>query len=181
MTRIDYAPSWLERRLGIAPPAIAPQMRVPLIALVAALALVAVLWAVQAVRLRAAADAGAVYASRLAAIEPDVGRVRALEADVARLRDLDARITAIRRSGPSAARAIAALGDRLPDGVWLSALRADRGTLALEGRGRRFATIGTMLSRLATLPGYGAPRLVAAREDATRNGVGYTIEVESHR
>ncbi|MBV8580781.1 MAG: PilN domain-containing protein [Candidatus Eremiobacteraeota bacterium] len=181
MTRIDYAPRWLERRLGITPPVVAPAMRVPIVAVVAAVVLVAVLWAVQTVRLRAAVDAGAVYAHGVAAIEPDVSRVRALEADVARLRDLGAHIAALRRSGPSAARTIAALGDRMPDGVWLSALRADRGTLALEGRGRRLATIGTMLSRLATLPGYGAPRLVTAREDPTRHGVGYAIEVEPHR
>lgn len=178
MKRINYVPSWSERHIGMVLPAITVSLRVPLIALASALALAGVLWVVEATRLRAAEHAGAAYAEQLAATQLEVGRVRAIERDVERLRALGDRVDTIRRSGALRANEIAALGNRLPADAWLSSLRADRGTLVVEGRGTRLAAVGTVIGSLATLPAYRSARLVAVHEDPARSGVTYALALE---
>jgi Tfp pilus assembly protein PilN len=179
MRRINYLPSWSERHVGIAlPSVVAVELRAPLVAFAGSLALAGVLWGVQATRLHDAERDGAVYAEHVAATQLDVARARALEHDVVRLRALDERVEAIRRSGALRANEIAALGNRLPANAWLTSLRADRGTLALEGHGARLTAVGTTLAALAALPAYGAARLVAVHEDPQRSGVTYALSLE---
>jgi Tfp pilus assembly protein PilN len=178
MRRINYLPSWSERHIGVALPVVAAELRAPLAALGGAIALAGVLWGVQETRLHAAEHDGAAYAERLAATQVDVARVRAVERDVERLRALGERIGAIRRSGASRANEIAALGNRLPADAWLSSLRADRGTLAVEGHGARLAAVGTTISSFAALPAYRTARLVAVHEDPVRSGVTYALSLE---
>jgi Tfp pilus assembly protein PilN len=182
MRRINYLVGWSERSIGIAlPNGISPALRIPLAALVAALTLVALLWTVQMTRLRAAEREGIVYADRLAAIDAAVARVRAIEHEVAQLRALSERVVQIRRSGDAGASEIAALGNRLPDGVWLTSLRAERGALALEGRSVRLAAVGTAMDALAQLPGYSGARLVAVHAETAQSGVTYSVELERRR
>ncbi len=179
MRRINYLPSWSERHIGIALPSlVAAELRVPLAALAASIALAGVLWGVQSTRLHAAERDGAAYAERLAATQLDVARVRAIERDVARFTALGERIETTRRSGALHANEIAALGNRLPADAWLSSLRADRGTFAVEGHGARLAAVGTTIATLATLPAYRAARLVAVHEDPVRAGVTYALSLE---
>ena len=178
MRRINYLPSWSERHIGIALPGVAAELRAPLATLAGLIALAGVLWAVQAMRLHAAEHDGAAYAQRLAATQLDVARVRAVEHDVERLRTLGERVNTIRRSGALRANEIAALGNRLPADAWLSSLRADRGVLALEGRGARLTAVGATIESLATLPAYRAARLIAVHEDPVRSGVTYALSLE---
>jgi Tfp pilus assembly protein PilN len=179
MRRINYLASWSERSIGITLPSrIAPALRIPVIALAAAMTLVAVLWTVQTARLRAAERDGTAYANRLAAVNAAVARVRVLERDVAQLRSLSDRVVEIRRSGDAQASKIAALGNRLPGGVWLTSVRADRGALALEGRSARLAAVGTAMDALAGLPGYSGARLIAVRAEPARSGVTYSLELD---
>jgi Tfp pilus assembly protein PilN len=133
---------------------------------------------VQETRLRAAEHDGAAYAERLTATQLDVARVRAVERDVDQLRTLGERVDAIRRSGALRANEIAALGNRLPADAWLSSLRADSGTLAIEGHGARLAAVGTAIASLAALPAYRTARLVAVHEDPVRFGVTYALSLE---
>ncbi len=182
MRRINYLVSWSERSIGLAlPTGISPALRIPLIALGAAMALVALLWAVQTTRLRAAERDGTVYANRLAAADMSAARVRVLEHDVAQLRSLSDRVAHIRGSGDAQASEIAALGNRLPNDVWLTSLRVDRGVLALEGRSARLVAVGTAMDALAGLPGYAGARLVAVRAEPARSGVTYSLELERRR
>ena len=182
MRRINYLPSWSERHIGVALPlAITAEFRAPLVALAGAIALAGLLWVVQATRLHAAERDGATFAERLAAMQIDVARVRAVTRDVERFRALDERVEALRRSGAAHANEIAALGNQLPPDAWLSSLRADRGTLALEGHGARLAAVGTTIASLAALPAYGAARLVAVHEDPVRSGVTYALSLEPRR
>jgi Tfp pilus assembly protein PilN len=182
MRRINYLPSWSERHVGIALPSlVGAELQAPLAAFAGSMALAGVLWAAQASRVHAADADGAVYAARLAAAELDVARVRAVERDVVRMRTLAERVEAIRRSGPQRANEIAALGNRLPADAWFSSLRADRGTLAVEGHGARLAAVGTTISSLAALPAYGSARLVAVHEDPVRAGVTYALALEPKR
>jgi Tfp pilus assembly protein PilN len=182
MRRINFVESWSERHIGVAlPSVVSMHLRGPLAALAGAIALAGVLGAVQAARLHAAEGDGAAYADRLAAIQLDVARVRTVERDVARLRALEERVGALRRSGAARANEIAALGNRLPADAWLSSLRADRGTLALEGHGARLAAVATTIASLATLPAYGAARLVAIHDDPVRSGVTYALSLEPRR
>jgi Tfp pilus assembly protein PilN len=180
--RINYLPSWSERHIGVAlPPVVAPELRAPLAAFAGALALAGVLWGLQSTRLHAAEADGAVYAERLAATQPEIARVRAIERDVDRLEALGERVATIRRSGTLRANEIATLGNRLPPDAWLSSLRADRGTLAVEGHGARLAAVGSAIASLAALPAYGAARLVAVHEDPVRAGVTYALSLEPVR
>ena len=178
MRRTNYLPSWSERHIGVALPAVAAELRGPLVALAGAVALAVVLWGVQQTRLHAAEDDGAVYAARLAATQLDVARVRAVERDVERLRALAERVDVMRRSGALHANQIAALGNRLPADAWLSSLHADRGTLALEGHSARLAAVGSTIASLAALPAYATARLVAVHEDPGRSGVSYALSLE---
>jgi Tfp pilus assembly protein PilN len=179
MRRINYLPSWSERHIGVTLRSpLTAELRAPVTALAGALALAAVLWGVQELRLRAAAQDGAAYAERLAATQTDVARVRALERDVDRLRMLAERVDTVRRSGALRANEIAALGNRLPADAWFDSLRADRGTLAVEGHGARLATVGMTIASLAALPAYRTARLVAIHDDPLRSGVTYALSLE---
>ncbi|HWT06907.1 MAG TPA: hypothetical protein VN224_14180 [Xanthomonadales bacterium] len=179
MKRINYLPSWSERHIGVALPSpVTAELRAPVFALGGAIALAGALWAVQATRLHAAEHDGAVYAERLAVTQVDVARVRAVERDVERLRTLGERVDAVRRSGALRANEIAALGNRLPADAWLSSLRVDRGTLAIEGHGARLAAVGTTIASFAALPAYRTARLVAVHEDPVRSGVTYALTLE---
>ena len=112
---------------------------------------------------------------------PDLGRVRAIEGDLARLRRLGERIDTIRRSGPLRAGEIAALGDRLPAGAWLTSLHADRAALALEGRGARIEAVAAAVAGLTQLPSYGGVRLLSVREDPAGRGVSYALALDARR
>jgi len=182
MKRINYLVSWSERYAGITlPAALAPELRAPVAVLACSLALVAVLGAVQHARFAAVERDGAEYARRLAATQATVARVRAVESEVARLRALDARIREIRRSGPARASEIAALGNRLPADAWLTAVRADRTALTLEGHGARLSAVGRTIASLAALPPYAGARLVSVHEDPVRRGVTYALALDPRR
>lgn len=181
MRRFNYLPGWSERGAVLGLPALAPSLRAPLVALVCALALVGVLWAVQQARLASVERRGAEYARRLAALTVEIARVRALERERARLDMLRTRVDAIRRSGPLHAGEIAALGDRLPDGAWLTSLRADRGALTLEGRGARIEAVAGAVSELAGLPAYGIVRLLWVRAESAGSGVSYALALDARR
>jgi Tfp pilus assembly protein PilN len=181
MTRINYLLSWSERHTGIALPAFAPALRVPLGVFACAVTLVFVLWAVQHARLASLESRGADDARRLAAAEVDLGRVRAVERDVARFHLLGERIDAIRHSGPLHAGEIAALGDRLPAGAWLTSLHADRAALALEGRAARIEAVAAAVAALTELPSYSGAHLLSVREDPAGRGVSYALALEARR
>jgi hypothetical protein len=182
MRRIDYVTTWTERHAGVAVRlTLAPSLRAPLAVLVCSLALVAVLWTVQHLRLLAAERDGADYERRVAAAEAGFVRVRAFERDVVRLRALTGRIAAIRRSGPQRADEIAALGNRLPPDAWLTSLRADRVALTIEGHGARLGTVGSTIAGLAHLPPYAGVRLLSVRENAARAGVDYALALDQPR
>lgn len=181
MRRINYLLTWSERHAGIALPAFSPALRVPLAAFGCALALVFVMWAVQQARLGALQSRGADDARRLAAAEAGLRAVRALEGDIARLRILAERVEAVRRSGPQHAGEIAALGDRIPAGAWLTSLHADRAGLALEGRSTRIDVVATAVAGLATLPAYAGVRLLSVRDDPAGRGVRYALALDARR
>jgi Tfp pilus assembly protein PilN len=182
MRRVNYLPSWSERHVGVALPSLVrAELRAPLAAFAGSIALAGVLWAAQAARAHAADADGAVLAARVAAAQFAVTRVRGVERDVVRMRALAERVETIRRSGPQRANEIAALGNRLPADAWLSSLRADRGTLAVEGHSARLAAVGTTIASLAALPAYGSARLVAVHDDPVRSGVTYALSLEPRR
>jgi Tfp pilus assembly protein PilN len=179
--RINYVVTRSERLFGVAlPTTVAVRLRRPLAALAGALLLVGALHGVQQARLADAARTAAFDAERLAATDGAVRRVRAVEHDVGRLRALVARVNDIQGSGPLHAAALAAIGDRLPSDAWLSAIRAEHGGFALEGRGARLSAVGATLGALATLPAAGGARLLAVHGDRDQAGVSYAIALEMH-
>lgn len=181
MKRINYVVTRGERLFGVAlPRTVAPRLRRPLCALAGALLLVGALHGVQQLRLAGAARTAALDAQRLAATDAAVRRVRAIENDVARLRALARRVDDVRRSGARHAATIAAIGNRVPGGAWLSAIRAEHGGFALEGRGARLSAVAATMAALATLPASGGVRLLDVRGERDRTGVTYAIALEMH-
>jgi hypothetical protein len=179
MRRIDFHVSPGERRLGFDPAAlIAPSLRAPLVVLCCALAIDMLGASAEHVRLRAAETDGARIAARLAALEGDVARTHAVEAEVARLRALGARAAEIRRSGDLDASRIAALGNRVPAGAWLTSLRTDRAMLSVEGGGARLDVVAETLAAFARLDAYSDARLLSVHEDPVRPCVTYALALE---
>ena len=186
MRRINHLVTPGERYLGIDLGSsfgslVAPSLRGPLAVLICALGVVALAAAAENVRLGSAEREGAEYARRLAAVELGVAQARAVERDVARLRELEARTAAIRGSGEAEASRIAALGNRVPPGAWLTSMRADRGTLQIEGGGRGLGAVARTLSAFGALPAYAEPRLLSIHESPVRSGVTYTLSLEPRR
>jgi Tfp pilus assembly protein PilN len=169
---------WTGVDLGVL---VAPALRVPLAVLACAIALAGVTGAAEQLRLRAAEDQGAVYERQLAAVELDAARIRAVERDVARLHALEASIAEIRRSGALQASEIAALGNRVPPGAWLTSLRADGAAIAIEGGGRGLDAVATTVSSLAHRAPYGDARLLSVHDDPVRSGVRYALMLEKRR
>ena len=178
MTRIDYLVSWRECFAAVAAPRLPASIRRPLLAIVAAVALVGLLWAVEELRLRDAQQDGARFAARAAGAATAAGRVRAVAREVERLRGLTGRIDAMRASGSRDADNIAAIGNGIPSDAWLSNLRVDRGAYTIDGRTTRLATVSATMSALAALPPFAGARLLAVRRNAGRDDVTYTIALE---
>jgi hypothetical protein len=179
MRRIDYLVSPSERSLGFDPAAlIAPSLRVPLAVLGCALALVALAASVEHVRLHAAEIGGAQITARLDSVEADVARTRAVEREVERLRTFGARAGQIRSSGDLDASRIAALGNHVPAGAWLTSLRTDRAALSVEGGGARLGVVAETLAAFARLEGYADVRLLSVHDDPVRPGVTYALSLE---
>ena len=181
MKRINYVVTRSERLLGVASPrAVALRLRRPLSGLGGALLLVGALHGAQCVRLGNAARGTAFDAARLAATEAAAGRVHVVENDVVRLRALVRRVDDMRRSGARHAAAIAAIGNRIPNDAWLSAIRAEHGGFALEGRGTRLSAVAATMAALATLPQAGGTRLLDVHGDRDRADVTYALALDTH-
>ncbi len=180
MKRVNYARGRFERIAGAPFAAIVTaEMRRPLAALGAAVALTGAVCGVQEARLDAARRANDAYAIRLAAVEPSAERARADRRELDRLRAIARTIDEVAQSGARGASAIAALGNALPPGAWLTALRADRGTIALDGRGARLTAVADAIVALDALGTYGSVRLTNARADAPRSGVIYDLALQA--
>lgn len=180
MKRFDYRITVSRRLIGIELPAALPtRYRRSLPVLAGSIAVVAVACAVQGVRLNAADRQANEYALRVEAADREVVRIRSLAADVTRSRALVARVDDIRRSGPARASQLAALGNSLPADAWFTAIRIDRNTVAVEGRGTRLASVGATLAALARAPSYGGARLIGIRNVPPGAGVTYAIALEA--
>ena len=182
MTRMNYLVHPLERIAGVPLPHALPRaMRGPLLALASALAFTTVLHIVEAQRLHDVQVAAARVARALAETTPAVERIRALQRDVERLRARSAADDALRRSGTDAANAIARIANALPDGTWLTSLRVDPATIALDGRAARVDGVATALESLATLREARSARLLSARAEHAGGEVSYAIVLDRVR
>ena len=85
---------------------------------------------------------------------------------------------AVRRSGTVRANEVAAIGNALPPDAWLTGMRFDPASIAIEGHGARMRAIAETLDALARVHGVTAARLVSARRDAMRSDVIYAIALE---
>lgn len=178
MSRINYLVTPVERLVGNRL-RLLPAFRRPLMALGAALALLGILLGIEATRLDHLHREAAATETRIAALADVVRQVRAVEQDVARLRALGVRIAAIRRSGDIAANEIASVGNALPADVWLTSLRRDGATIAIDGGARSVTAIATALDPLAHLSG--TARLASARMPPGSRELRYSVVLEPRR
>jgi hypothetical protein len=181
VTRFNYLSSRFERAFGVPVPAHAGLSRSSQIALAAAALLVAVLAGMQIGRFHAVASESAALAERRAAIAPALDDLRRVEAEVRRLGAMAAADRTVRRSGTLRANEVAAIGNALPADAWLTGLRVDAATVAVDGRGARLHAVAETLDALAALRSVSSARLVSVRHDPLRADVVYSIAMERRR
>jgi len=180
--RINYLITPTERIFGRALRfAVAPRLRPPLVAIAGALASLSVPCCVEMTRLHHLEQTGVEYEMRLASAAIDVRQVHGLEREVTRLRFMSDQLASVRRSGDVRANEIAALGNQLPEDVWLTALRKDGDAIDIEGGSGRLNTVAAALAALSRLPQYAEARLVAVHGEAARSEVTYSIVLERRR
>lgn len=96
------------------------------------------------------------------------------------LHDRSVAFAAARTSGTRAANLMARVGNALPPGAVLAALRSEPGALTVEGTGRGLEAVGDAIASLAAMPGARAVRLRETHRDAA-DGVAYTLVMERVR
>lgn len=178
MNRFDYATR--PRFDGGRALAFASRVRVPLVALLAALVFDGASWTVERIRVAVLEHESAVRAARLDSLADAVTHARAREHELQRLHETYAHIADLAASGNDAAGAVIAIGNALPPHVWLTAVRMEPNGASLEGRSASLQPVGTALSSLARLPRYGGARLVAVHGEAGRM-LSYSITLEAAR
>ena len=175
MRRVDYRATWAERVLGVAPPAGVPAaLRGPLASVACALAFAGVLQGVEHARMASAERDGDALARAVAHVQPALDATHRLAREVARLRARDDATDALRASGRASAGELVRITDRLPDGVWLTSVRLEPATVALEGRSARLDGVAAALAALEH--GRGA-RLLSVRAQPAGRGFAYALAV----
>jgi hypothetical protein len=152
----------VNRHNYLPPRSIAPHLRGPAAAVVAALLVVAATGTIE-VRRAEELDATLAIASERAARTADTAeRAAALDAEVLRLRRLDAALGQIRRDAVLRVNDLASIGNHLPERTWLTAVRTDRGgAWTIEGRSARLPEIGATLAGLQALDAAAPVRLIS--------------------
>lgn len=175
--RVNYIVHPLERVVGTTP-SIPARLRAPLLALMAVSMIVVTLSAVQMVRLGSVQHRGAELRTLQRLAQTRVDRLQTLQHEVDLLRRNAKAVGTIRRSGAVRADELARLGNGVPAGAWISAVRLQQRDVAIEGRGTGLREIGATMASLGRLPGFHAARLLDVRRTAERDAVTYTIGLE---
>jgi Tfp pilus assembly protein PilN len=159
------------------------RIRGPLAALLGTLVLTLLVSFVQLARLEAASRVDAAAVARLAADEPALRDLAALHAQVVQLRALSESVGEIRRSSLARANELAWIGNQLPPGTWLTAVRFEDGAYTLEGSADRAPAIGLAMTALRDDAHALNPQLVSLHDDPTPSGrrVRYTVRLEVSR
>ncbi|HZO92450.1 MAG TPA: PilN domain-containing protein [Candidatus Baltobacteraceae bacterium] len=181
MKRMNYAGSAFEHLTGISLTALPLNVRLPLAAFGITMVATGFCWGVEEARIDAALRSAEAYAARAAALDPAADRARAAAADVARLRTVARTIRDAEGSGARSAGRIARITGALPDDVWLSAIRTDKGTVSLEGRALHLEGVANALDALGRLDEYAGVRLTSARSEARRASVIYGLALDPAR
>ncbi len=69
----------------------------------------------------------------------------------------------------------------LPGGTWLSSVRFESSTIALDGRARRVDAVAAALETLSSLHDARGARLLSARTEQAGDAVAYAIAVDRVR
>ncbi|MGH7708516.1 MAG: PilN domain-containing protein [Vulcanimicrobiaceae bacterium] len=136
-------------------------------AIAALLATIIGLFAAVVVERSAFGDAVAVRAQldeRVERADRRLGDLRAHLVAIRRLTALADRAHAVQRSGSERAAAVAEIANRLPAGVWLTAIEQQPDGYDLRGEAANFAALGSTLEQLATGHRFAATTLRGARE-----------------
>jgi Tfp pilus assembly protein PilN len=173
MTRFDYRQSSFERLAGRRRPiAIAPEMRLPLFALGAALLLVAATGLIEAQRLAGVNASAVALAERLAIARRDAARVDAERASVQRLRRLHDAVAASHRDTVIAENTIARIGNALPADTWLTRVASTPGgEWSIAGRSTHVEHVGAMLTTIGAADPAASARLVSINATGARGSM----------
>ena len=153
-----------------------PRVRRACMAAGAALIVIAATVIIQAVRIDAATREQSDLTERLATLDVSVSPIRVMAREVTRFDAIETRVRDLRASARASANAVAALGNRLPHDVWLTALRAGPQSIALDGRSAHLASLAAAMTSLRASSERQA-RLINVAVDPARGGLSYAIVV----
>jgi Tfp pilus assembly protein PilN len=149
------------------------------VALLGTVVLIASLTLVTLWRVHSAADALQADLIRLAQTEADAAEPKRISARVRSMRGLIAELIVARRSGDDAADELARLGNLIPPGAWIAALRRDGTSFIVDGGAKRVDTVSAEILSLAT--GHARAELISlidAGITATISDVRYTVRID---
>jgi Tfp pilus assembly protein PilN len=164
--RFNYlAPNRFERLAVFAGSLREARLRGPLLAIALSLVLLGVVrgvedWRITAVGIRLDSIRG-----REAATAATRKHVQLLSTDVARLEKIDEYVRAVRQSGTERAQELAAIGNTLPNHVWVTAIRDTENGWAITGGARDVADVASALLALERVP-----RIVSTTLVSTQGG-----------
>lgn len=164
MRRFNYLGVGPRERLGAWSAALlGANVRGTLVALAAACVAAGLARGIEDQRLAAAHARLEALVRREAAIAPGRRSLRTISSDVARLSRLAAEVHALRVSGLARAAELARIGDAIPAGAWLTALRDTAGGWELAGGARSLGDVASALRRFGALPSIRAATLLSAQ------------------
>lgn len=143
-------------------------------------AVAAVGFAMETLRLRSLNATSQDFAARIAAQAPQRNEVKALALDVARYQEFVREANTFRRSGPAVAVAVARLGNAVPQRVWLESLNYEsRGYRVAGGAASIEALSATLRNLDQALSGTTASLVDIDNRDSYRGGATFTARINS--
>jgi Tfp pilus assembly protein PilN len=181
MTRFNFLREHRPQALEALRPGRIPQaIRTPLAAVVTAVIVVAVWFAIERLALSRAQDELQRQKLRLARTQVELRALKLRRERVDVILALDERLRAIRRSGAVNAHALADVADHIPQQAWLTSISHVDTGLEIDGRAIGFDGVSTTLGDLTHSTTASAPALVHASKEGLhdRNAVvAFTMRV----
>ncbi len=183
ITRFNYLTPQARDRVAATSLAIAldPRLRASLLAVVGAFVLVGAMYLFESFRLHVAENDDAVYTAARMRSAHELHGVELLDAQVRDLQAIAASVETIRGSGVRHESELASIGNDIPKGAWISAIRSDVAGWRIEGRSENLSTVGTTMNALRRKQTTHATRLISLHgpgKSAT-DPVQYELTLES--
>ena len=147
------------------PSRIPEALRTPLAALLTALIVVGVWWAIEQLLLSQAQRELALQTWRLSASKTALAELKLRKTHLDELLTIDARLREIRRSGASVSKRLADIANHIPQSAWLTSIAQASDGLEIDGRVEGLDGLSATVADLMSSSTSSAPDLVRANKE----------------